>query len=243
MTSETYLIYIDESYDSNSYAYSALMIPISEWNSAFDMVVRWRRYIKDQAGIPVRHELHATDFTAGRSHPNNNRKKGFRGFIFRQTFYLIENLPNVKIINAFAHKKSNYMRLFERMMNRINRTLKAHDAFGVLVCDEGNEGKLITMVRKMKKHNIIPDMVAVFGVGGTRNIPIDRIIEDPLFKASHASYFLQLADFLAFGLLRSETPHHNTHSYVKNAFDLLDTKLVKNAFASDPKKKGIIRDT
>lgn len=50
-------------------------------------------------------------------------------------------------------------------------------------------------------------MDAVGGrVGCKKNIPNDRLIEDPFFKASHQSYFLQAADFIAFALLKAEVP-------------------------------------
>jgi hypothetical protein len=39
-----------------------------------------------------------------------------------------------------------------------------------------------------------------------KNIPNHRLIEDPIFKPSHQSYFLQAADFIAFALLKSEVP-------------------------------------
>src|SRR5262245_2278774 len=105
-----FLVYIDESYDSHAYAYSALMIPVSEWNNVFERVRSWRKYLKEIVGIPVRHELHATDFTAGRSHPNAFRHRGCRGFCFKQAFHLIEDIANIQIINSFAENKKDHMR-------------------------------------------------------------------------------------------------------------------------------------
>lgn len=40
----------------------------------------------------------------------------------------------------------------------------------------------------------------------TKNIPLERIIEDPVFKQSHQSYMIQLADCVAFSLLKREVP-------------------------------------
>lgn len=40
----------------------------------------------------------------------------------------------------------------------------------------------------------------------TKNIPTGHIIEDPVFKASQRSYFLQLTDCVAYSLLRKESP-------------------------------------
>lgn len=40
----------------------------------------------------------------------------------------------------------------------------------------------------------------------TRSIPVELILEDPVFKVSQRSYFIQLADFCAYALLRRERP-------------------------------------
>ena len=135
------------------------------------------------------------------------------------------------------------MQLFEWMLNRIERTLKELNAQGVLICDEGNEQKLTTLVRRLKKVNPIPNKAEfdMQGIGHDRNMPFENIIEDPLFKTSKSSYFIQLADFLAFSLLRNEKPLPQTLAKVNTAFDQLDKVLVKKAFSTDRRKKGIIR--
>ena len=90
----------------------------------------------------------------------------------------------------------------------------------------------------MQKENPVPSQIYA---GKPVSAELDRIIEDPLFKTSKSSYFIQLADFLAFSLLRHEKPIASTLEPVKSAFEQLDTVLVKEAFTNDPKKKGIIR--
>jgi hypothetical protein len=95
----------------------------------------------------------------------------------------------------------------------------------------------------MQKENHIPDRLDMYGFnGGKRNMPLERIIEDPLFKTSKSSYFIQMSDFLAFSLLRNEKPiSGSTQPRVSCAFEQLDKTLVKVAFRNDPKRKGIIR--
>ena len=144
------------------------------------------------------------------------------------------------IINAITPNKRNHLKLFEYMLNLIDRTLKAKNALGVLICDEGNENKLTAKVRQMKRQNHIPNNFNLYS-GGSRDILLDRIIEDPLFKTSKSSYFIQLADFVAFSLLRNEKPLPTTQQKVKDAFNQLDQALIKAAYSSDPKHKGIIR--
>jgi hypothetical protein len=40
----------------------------------------------------------------------------------------------------------------------------------------------------------------------TMNITTDPVIEDPVFKPSNRSYFIQLADCVAYALLKREVP-------------------------------------
>ncbi|MCB9965132.1 MAG: DUF3800 domain-containing protein [Rhodospirillales bacterium] len=237
-----FLVYIDESYDRQSYVYSAIFVPAFEWNMIFQHVLDWRKSLHAVHGIAPDCELHATEFVGGQGQPHQNRDKNYRARLFHEALKIVETLPNISVMNAITDDKKKYMKLFEYMLNRINRTLEAKNAYGVLVCDEGNENQMVSMTRAMKKHNVIPSdgYHRHFGVS-SRNITLERIIEDPLFKTSKSSYFIQLADFIAFSLLRNEHPVENTKDNVKQAFENLDNCLIKEAFRKDPKGKGIIR--
>lgn len=233
-----YLIYIDESYDETHYAYSAIFINAFNWNEYFNHVIKWRKEWFDKHQIPLDYELHATKFVGGRGEHPANRDKTYRASLFHEAIGRIENMDNIKVINAITTNKKKHMELFEHMLNRINATLESNNSYGVLICDEGNENKLTSAVRKTKKVNYIPNGFS----GGGKNIPLDRIIEDPLFKTSKSSYFIQLSDFLAFSLLRNEKPlEGSTLDPVKTAFEQLDSVLVKVAFKGDKRGKGIIR--
>jgi len=67
----------------------------------------------------------------------------------------------------------------------------------------------------MSVYNPIPSMIGDWGGGTkTKNIPIQRVIEDPVFKKSHQSYFIQLADAVAYALLKREvTPTRHVKKY------------------------------
>jgi len=240
MSDHMYLIYIDESFDETHYAYSAIFINAFHWNNTFKELVDWRKTWFNQHNIPLDYELHATKFVGGRGEFPPNRDKVLRADLFYEGIGFIDGISGVQIINAITSSKRKHLTLFEYMLNRINRTLKTKNAIGILICDEGNENKLTAKVRQMKKLNQIPNNFSLYS-GGSRNIPLDRIIEDPLFKTSKSSYFIQLADFVAFSLLRNEKPLQTTQQKVKDAFDQLDQALVKVAYRSDPKSKGIIR--
>lgn len=238
-----YLIYIDESYDETHYAYSAMFINAFKWNEYFKYLLDWRMDWFTNHQISLDTEIHSTDFIAGRGQPHHNRDKIYRSELFYEAIGRVEAMREIKVINAITANKKNHMKLFDWMVTRINNTLKANNAFGVLICDEGNENKLTSIVRTMKKDNHIPDRLDLYGFnGGKRNIPLERIIEDPLFKTSKSSYFIQLSDMLAFSLLRNEKPlAGSTLPKVQSAFEQLDQSLVKIAFKADKRGKGIIR--
>ncbi len=120
--------------------------------------------------------------------------------------------------------------------------MKAADSQALLICDEGKEADYTRLVRKMSVHNPIPSRFGTW-VGSsktTKNIPLDRIIEDPFFKDSKKSYFIQMADFCAYSLLRKERPLASKTAYgLDKAFALLGPRCVKVANRNDP--FGIIR--
>jgi Protein of unknown function (DUF3800) len=67
------------------------------------------------------------------------------------------------------------------------------------------------------------------------NIPVELILEDPVFKVSQRSYFIQLADFCAYALLRKERPLASKTKYgLDTAFELLNPVLLTQATRYDP---------
>lgn len=242
MSTKMYLVYIDESYDETHFAYWAIFVPAFEWNRCFEHLLSWRGDWYKKHSIPLDYELHATKFVGGRGEHPANRDKVYRADLFYESIGRIERIEGIHVINAITGVKKKHMTLFEWMLNRINMKLEKDDAYGILICDEGNENKLTSAVRKMKKQNLIPQRVEYAGFGSYFDIPLERIVEDPLFKTSKSSYFIQLADFVAFSLLRNEKPlEGSTLEPVRDAFNQLDQILVKQAFGRDPKQKGIIR--
>ena len=205
-----HFIYIDDSTDRPRNVFSAICVPCAQWNDAFDGIKRWRGHLRDVHGIPLRYELHAQQFLSGRGSASDrftlSRHK--RAQIFHKAFAVSEWLGRTAGVTAFnvCNADDNQYRAFERLLNRINRTMQARNSYAHLICDEGKERQYTALVRRMRVHNHIPSRFGTWDDGSlTKNIPLDRIIEDPQFKESHRSYFIQHADFMAFGLLRRKS--------------------------------------
>jgi hypothetical protein len=237
-----HLIYIDDSADEKLAIYSALALPADQWREAFNMMRQYRRGLRRAYGIYVYKELHAWKFVSGRGDiADRVVTKHQRVSVFNEILDLMARLPGARLFNA-VFPKAGQMTAFERMVNRVNRTLQAWGSHGILICDQGNELSYIRLVRRMGVFNPIPSNQGIWQDTGAnwRNYPIDRIVEDPFFKSSDQSYFIQLCDFAAYALLRRENPLASKSRYgLHESFDHLKPILVREARPRDP--DGIIR--
>ena len=193
-------------------------------------------------GIYVHAEFHAWKFVSGRGRLAPNVVTKFRrSEIFKETLRIITQLPGAQLFNACFSAGQEAL-AFERLLNRINRTMDAWDSHAIIICDEGEESTYTRLTRRMGVYNPIPSAFGVWQDTGelTRNIPTDRILEDPFFKRSERSYFIQLVDFVAYALLRREAPIPSKTKYgLDQAFNLLRPILFLAATRRDP--EGILR--
>lgn len=237
-----HLIYIDDSRDEQWCVFSALAIPVDQWHEAFGQIREFRRELRRAYGIYVYKELHAWKFVSGRGNISDRVvTKGQRCGIFRDALRMGARLPGARLFNAVFPRKRDEQ-AFEWLLNRINRTLKTWGSHGLLICDHGKDVAYTRLVRRMYVYNPIPSQLDRWRESGKswENIPLDRIVEDPFFKDSAQSYFVQLVDFAAYALLRREHPIPSKSKYgLDKAFSELDSILVREARPRDP--EGIIR--
>ncbi len=74
----------------------------------------------------------------------------------------------------------------------------------MLFPDHTDDKKLTLLLRRMRRYNPIPSKIE-YGPG-LRNTVMTKIIEDPNFRDSGHSYFLQAADLAAFLLYQRYAP-------------------------------------
>jgi hypothetical protein len=197
--------YFDESKEDNRFfVYSALIVEAERWNEAFEAVKAFRRDLRVRHGIYIGKELHAWKFAAGKGQiADRPVSKQQRAEIFKEILTFIASCGHFKLISG-VNESEFYA--FDRIVNRLNRTAEAQRQQTLMFSDEGQEVVFTSRIRRMRVFNHIPSNRGVWeGLGSsTRNIPIRWIIEDPIFKKSHMSYFIQLVDFCAYALLHSE---------------------------------------
>ena len=237
-----HVVYIDDSRDEKLCAFSALVIPDNGWLESFGKLKQHRGSLKTTDGIYVSKELHAWKFISGRGKVGDQHVSiDRRCEIFNEVLKLATDLPKASLFNAVFPAKQEE-RAFEWLLNRINRTMQARSSYALLICDEGKDKVYTRLARRMSVHNHIPSRRGQWEETGelTKNIPTDRIIEDPVFKDSKRSYFIQMADFCAYALLRRENPLPSKSAYgLDKSFELLKPINFKKANGRDP--EGIIR--
>ncbi|WP_160116882.1 DUF3800 domain-containing protein [Legionella sainthelensi] len=240
-----YFIYIDDSGENNTTIFVALAVPEKEWQHSFTKIKDFRRGLKAQYGIPIGKELHSWKLVSGRGKISNRiLEKSTRVEIFNKILNLTASLPGIKIFPAI-NIESNYIRCFERLLNRIQRTIRDSDN-ALIFCDEGHSN-LTKLRRKLQIHNPIPSNQNISPVWldtntKTKNIATDNIIEDIIYKNSKHCCFIQLADACAYALLRKEKEIASKNKLgLNNSFIHLDINnaLVLKGIINDP--HGVIR--
>lgn len=233
-----HLIYIDDSYDHPRQVYSAIAVPAHLWRTFFDRIKEWRRALNQSDGILITKEFHATEFVAGRGRLGPQVVGKYRrSRIFRDAMALLNDMEGLKIFNVCRTSKPEWA--LERLITRIHKTMETWDSYAMLIMDEGKEAETTRLLRKMGVYNPVPVYVAP-GVTETQNLKVSRILEDPGFKPSERSYFVQMADFVAYALLRREArlPSKDFYGY-HECFDMLTHVVAKEASLTDP--MGVIR--
>ena len=231
---------MDDSGEDNVRAFSILTVPVDQWKTCFSGIKEYRKKLRESDGIFIKKELHATKFLSGHGHWSDRHLPLLRRVeIYRDSLSSITKLPGVRLFNGIGSKKYEE-RILERLLNRLNRACQEWGSYAVCVSDEGKDYALLT--RRMGAFNPIPSMFGGWKDGLTKNIPLERLVDDFFYRQSHKSYFIQVVDFCVYGLLRSEK-----HLAAKNAigihkvFDLLEPICQKQCTNSDPRKLGIVR--
>lgn len=235
-----HLVYLDESGDQGQfYVYTALAIREDNWRAALNRIKALRKQLKDDWGLPMNHELHAWKFLSGKNDLGPKLiGKAARHKMFKQ---VLKEIAGIRSFGLFNSVNKNEQYAYERLINRLEATMRAKDSRALLICDDGQEAEMTKRIRKMNVINYIPSNRGVWPDGrDAKNIKLDRIIEDPIFKDSAQSYFIQLVDFCAYALLRRERPLASREEFgMSKMFKELEPICFKGASRKDP--LGVIR--
>ncbi len=248
-----YLMYVDESGDAgltNSptryFVLSGLIIHELRWQTNLDILISFRNRMRRSFGLRLREEFHSSHMI---SSPGDLKriKRNDRLTMIRAFSKEIPKMIDVNIINIVIDKQNKPVNfdVFEAAWNaliqRFENTISYRnfpgptnsDERGFIFCDHTDDKKLFQMLRRMRRYNPIPHQKS-YG-SGFRNLPLHYIIEDPSFRDSSKSYFIQAVDLVAFLLYQRLSPN----SYIikksaQNYFNNLKPVLCKVASSNDP---------
>jgi len=168
---------------------------------------------------------------------------------------VMQSLPTVlstaKVFSVFVDKpaangsplaRANYLQIaWNYLLNRFHTylTRDCSASPGILVSDNTANATVTALVRRMRVYN---PLSSHYSSRGFYNAPVRTIIEDPVFRQSQHSYFVQLADMIAHSLYRKLYPkgsyrRYNLHAY----YDYLEPILHKAVTSKDPLKMAIVR--
>ena len=168
----------------------------------------------------------------------------------------LARIPNISIINILVEKnnKPNNYEVFENawgyLIQRFENTISHRnftgpanpDDRGMIFCDHTEDKKLMGILRQRRRYNPIPHTPTYaqqFG-SGYYNSPIEYIIEDPSFRDSRHSYFIQAVDMAAYLLYQNAAPcAYIRKKSAQNYLNRLQPVLCKVASRNDP--NGIVR--
>lgn len=253
-----YLMYVDESGDcglvnspSRYFVLTGLVVHEMRWRPYLDQLITFRRQIKQQFGLRLREEIHASEMV---NKPGNlvRIKRYDRLAILRLFADELTTMSDLNLINIVVDKRGKpasydvFTKAWQALIQRFENTINHHnfpgsanpDEGGMIFPDHTDDKKLTQLLRQMRRYNPVPNQT-IYGPG-YRNLMLTKIVEDPNFRDSGHSYYIQAADLAAYLLYQ----HLSPNSYMKrkagsNYFLRLYPILCKVVSPKDP--QGIVR--
>lgn len=205
------LCYYDESGDDGFPSFSSPLFVLTaiyldhlQWKEIHDQIVDLRKELKARFGFPVKMELHTKQFLLDKDpYRNLGLERSDKLDLISRVCEFIGSI-DVRIINILINKpvirSHDYDVLntaLKYSVQRVENDLDPEnnpDIKFMIITDEGRVGKMRNTTRAIQRINYIPSQ---FGTGSIRK-EIQSLIEDPLPKDSKESYFIQLADLVAY---------------------------------------------
>ena len=161
-------------------------------------------------------------------------------------------MPDLNVINVLVDKsgkappydvfamawKALLPRFENTMLNRNFPSPVNPDERGMIFPDNTDNPKVTQLLRQLRRYNPVPNQPR-FGIR-YRNLLVRHLIEDPNFRDSRHSYFIQAADLAAFLLYQFTSPSGYMRAKGGRGYFLrLRPILCKVASTSDP--HGVVR--
>jgi hypothetical protein len=251
-------MYVDESGDSGLvgspsryFVLTGLVVHELRWQQYQNDLINFRRYLRQRFGLRLREEFHASAFI---TRPGNltRIKRNDRLTMLRAFAGVLAKMTDLSLINVVVDKQGKqagydvFGMAWRSLIQRFENTISNHnfpgpanpDERGLIFCDHTDDAKLMSLLRQMHVYNPVPHQDS-YGAG-YRNLPLTYVIEDPSFRDSEHSYFVQATDLAAYLLYQHISPNLYMHrNSGQNYFLRLRPILCRAASITDP--DGIVR--
>ncbi|WP_236749902.1 DUF3800 domain-containing protein [Aeromicrobium erythreum] len=208
------MAYVDESGDtglsvgsSHTYTLGVVLIDVDRWNDAFDEMISFRRRLRDTFGVPMRAEIKA-NYLLRNSGPFRDLglSPAQRRIIFRAHLRELPRLPSrafAVVVDKRSRRATSNSEIFdlgwETVLQRLERTSTYEKCSFMITHDEGENDAVRRWVRRARRHLTAG---SAFGTGPILGAA-PRLVDDPIARRSDQSYFIQMADLVAYAGFRS----------------------------------------
>lgn len=220
---DVFLMYVDESGDpglqgspTRYFVLSGVVIHELAWRETLERLIAFRRGLRVAFGLKLREEIHAARMITNPGELGRIERYD-RLAILRHFADALAALPDLSVINIVVDKKNKpadyavHDRAWQALLQRFENTIGHRnfpgpsnaDERGMIIPDGEPQRALRTMVRKMRRYNPVPGATGM----PTRNLPLAKVIEDPIFRDSRDSLLIQAADLCAFLLYQKLEPN------------------------------------
>jgi hypothetical protein len=177
------LFYVDDSGDERLTTFSAIGIPVEQWNAALAQWLAWRRRLHCRHDVAIDYRLHANEWVAGRGRPAKdphapvNRNKPARWQIYVSALEALAQIPDLAVLTV-ARQGPDRAAAYRHLIQGIERFLSVQREYGLIVVD-GESPELMLLHREL-------------------DLRSRAIVEDPWKRDARESQWLQAADFVAY---------------------------------------------
>jgi hypothetical protein len=207
------LAYVDESGNTGAvaaggsltYSLGCVLVDVDLWPTAFDELLMFRRRVRSTFSVPMRAEIKANYLLRnGGDLRRIGLGPGARYLIFRAHLQMLQYLPArgfAVVVDKRATVKppAGYFDLaWEGLLQRLERTSTKEKATFAVIHDEGENDMIRKWVRRARRHLTAG---SAFGSGSLRHAA-GLLVDDPIARRSQHSYFIQLADLVAYAAFR-----------------------------------------
>lgn len=210
----TLLAYVDETGDTGvgssrsslSFTLGCVVVKAEDWSPVFDDLLNFRRRLKARFGLPIRAEVKANHLIRdGGPVKPLQLSPAERSLIYRAHLRFMNADGRIHAFAVAGRKTGNVggtdllTAVWMPLLQRLERTSRAWNGSTVFIIHDEGENPHIRKLARWSRRRLTAGSL---GGQGSLQVPFTQLLDDPVPKASHESYFVQLADLVAYSAFR-----------------------------------------